>query len=175
MYCISFYITLTGLNMLDLIHTAAVEDDETLQVQCERFTDSMSEDDSMNDEEFVSSHLSAFNSVFSKVSQTIIMSSCKVSPAENSILCSVKSGLVEMNDKVNIGIIFSFIGNSQAFFIPKPKSMLCLIQHCKALQAGWFISGNNEKTIFSANMPPLGTQQLCKTYFWESNKPEWIF
>ena len=55
--------------MLDLIHTAAVEDDETLQVQCERFTDSMSEDDSMNDEEFVSSHLSAFNSVFSKVSQ----------------------------------------------------------------------------------------------------------
>lgn len=64
--------TIAGLNILDLIHTLAVDDDESLQIQCERFTESMTEDDSTNEEDFVASHQSAFNNVFTKVSGLLL-------------------------------------------------------------------------------------------------------
>ena len=57
------------MNLLDQIHNYVDDDDETLQVQCERFLDSMNEDDQGGDDvDFAASHLGAFNAIFSKVS-----------------------------------------------------------------------------------------------------------
>lgn len=44
------------------------DEDESVQIQCERFLDSMNEDEQgAEDVDFAASHLGAFNAVFSKV------------------------------------------------------------------------------------------------------------
>lgn len=65
------YSATSGLNLLDLIHELVDNDDELLQVQSERFLDSMNEDDQAGEDvDFAESHLGAFNAVFSKVLTT---------------------------------------------------------------------------------------------------------
>lgn len=56
-----------GLNILDLVYELRDVEDETLQLQCDSFLDSMAEDDAQEADSHEGSHLSVFNTLFRKV------------------------------------------------------------------------------------------------------------
>lgn len=108
--CVLRNFFVTGLNLLDIIHSLRNEDDEDLIIQCDVFDDEKTADDEalsaeMNLDVDVTNHRALFDAVFQKVRRA------RCCHANHAAFCTCRDVKVETgvwcHQKIKIGIVLA--------------------------------------------------------------------